>query len=349
MSMHTNSAGYTPKSLLLQWHITERCNLRCAHCYQDNYARNELSFADLLKVLAQFKNLLATLSQRAGKPLHAHITVTGGEPFARRDFLDLLEIFAAHSKRFSFGILTNGSFIDAPMAQRLRKLAPRFVQVSVEGAEATHDSIRGKGNLAQTVSAIKNLRREGIRTLISFTAHRRNFREFPEVARLGRRLRVDRIWSDRLIPCGSGANLREAVMRPNETKEFFEIMAQTRKGGWFSRTEIAMQRALQFLVGGGRPYHCTAGDSLLAVQPNGDLYPCRRMPIRVGNLLEMPLLELYDNSELLLALREQISEGCENCFYGKFCRGGLKCLSYAATGDPFKTDPGCWHNDISAL
>ncbi|OAD18962.1 heme d1 biosynthesis protein, partial [Candidatus Thiomargarita nelsonii] len=71
MSMHTNEASYAPKSLLLQWHITERCNLRCAHCYQDNYARDELSFADLLKVLAQFKKLLATLNQRAGKPLHA--------------------------------------------------------------------------------------------------------------------------------------------------------------------------------------------------------------------------------------------------------------------------------------
>jgi len=105
-----------------------------------------------------------------------------------------------------------------------------------------------------------------------------------------------------------------------------------------------MHRALQFLVGNGKPYHCTAGDTLLTVQPNGDLYPCRRMPIRVGNLLETSLLELYDNSTLLRQLRhpEQISDGCQDCFYAKLCRGGLKCLSYAVTGDPLKADPGCW-------
>ncbi|MEA3325633.1 MAG: SPASM domain-containing protein, partial [Euryarchaeota archaeon] len=76
--------------------------------------------------------------------------------------------------------------------------------------------------------------------------------------------------------------------------------------------------------------------------PNGDLYPCRRMPIRAGNLLETPLIELYYESDLFCALRKRISEGCEGCFYSGLCRGGLRCLSYALTGDPFTTDPGCW-------
>jgi radical SAM protein with 4Fe4S-binding SPASM domain len=335
------SECYAPPRLLLQWHITERCNLRCTHCYQDNYARDELSFDDLLKILKQFKDLLKTCRQRRGKRLRAHITVTGGEPFVRHDFIDLLEVFAAHRSMFSFAILTNGVFINAEIAQRLRKLAPRFVQVSIEGTAATHDNIRGKGNFAQTIAAIKQLRREKICTMISFTAHRKNFNEFTEVAKLGRRLRVNRVWADRLIPCGSGAG--EQIMTPAETEAFFKIMAKTKRA-WFNRTEISMRRALQFLVGGGRPYHCTAGDSLLTVQSNGDLYPCRRMPIRIGNLLETPLLELYDNSTLLHKLRqpEQISEGCEACFYAKLCRGGLKCLSYAVTGNPFKADPGCW-------
>jgi radical SAM protein with 4Fe4S-binding SPASM domain len=105
-----------------------------------------------------------------------------------------------------------------------------------------------------------------------------------------------------------------------------------------------MHRALQFLVGGGRPYHCTAGDSLLAVQANGDLYPCRRMPIRVGNLMETPLGSLYDQSLLLQALgdRRRIPGGCQGCVYRRLCRGGLRCLANMATGDPFTTDPGCW-------
>lgn len=339
----TDLDAYSPSRLLLQWHITERCNLRCSHCYQENYARDELSFTGLLQVLSQLKDLLAIFQQRTGQRIPAHITVTGGEPFARRDFLNLLDVFADHRNLFSFAILTNGTFIDATMAQQLGKLAPRFVQVSIEGTAATHDRIRGAGNFAQTVFAIKQLRKQHIHTLISFTAHRGNYREFPEVAKLGRQLGVNRVWADRLIPCGSGSEL--TVMTPQETQEFFTLLAQARaKRSWFNRhTEIAMHRALQFLAG-GQFYRCTAGDSLLTVQPNGDLYPCRRMPIRVGNLLETALVELYDNSELLRQLRDprRISEGCQTCYYARRCRGGLKCLSYAVREDPFRADPGCW-------
>ncbi|MHC4628472.1 MAG: SPASM domain-containing protein, partial [Planctomycetota bacterium] len=196
---------------------------------------------------------------------------------------------------------------------------------------------------------VRSLTAERIRTFISFTAHRDNFREFAAVARLARKLRVSRVWADRLIPSGSGSSLHEQMLTPDETREFFEIMRKARNQArrrWFGRTEIAMHRALQFLMAGGRPYHCTAGDSLLTVQPDGDLYPCRRMPVRVGNLIETPLADLYYQSDLLRALRDRsrVSDGCQGCFYSKLCRGGLKCLSYATTGDPFKADPGCWRS-----
>lgn len=338
---------YVPRGLLLQWHITERCNLRCAHCYQSTYSGQELLFQNLLKIVRQFKDLLDFWRYRVSQhPVRGHITVTGGEPFVRKDFMDLLEIFAANRKHFSFAILTNGSFIDAIMARRLRKLGPAFVQVSIEGTQATHDTIRGNGNFERTVLALKHLVKQRIRTLISFTAHRTNFREFAEVAQLGRKLRVSRVWADRLIPFGIGSVLQDQMLTPDETHEFFEIMLRARnevKRHLFSRTEISMHRALQFLVGGGRPYHCTAGDSLVTVQPNGDLYPCRRMPICVGNLMNTPLSELYYNSDLFRSLRDQnrINNGCEECSHSRLCRGGLKCLTYAITGDPFKADPGC--------
>ena len=345
---------YCPRGLLLQWHVTERCNLRCAHCYQEGYSGEELRFQDLLKVLNQYKELLARWRGTAKRrKVPGHITVTGGEPFVRLDFPDLLDVFAANRKHFSFAILTNGTFIDAVMARRLRKLRPAFVQVSIEGSQATHDRIRGPGNFERTVTAVKHLVRRRIRTLISFSAHRSNFREFPEVARLGRKLGVSRVWSDRVIPWGSGAELRDQVLTPDETREFFQIMHSARTEAvrrWFGRTEIAMHRALQFLVAGGRPYHCTAGDTVVTVQPNGDLYPCRRMPIRVGNLRETPLAELYYRSDLFQALRnrDRVSDGCEACGHRKVCRGGLKCLSYAVTSEPLKADPGCWHRSTSA-
>ena len=239
------------------------------------------------------------------------------------------------------------------MADRLRDLGPKFVQVSIEGIQATHDGIRGPGTFERTVEAINHLVGAHVPAIISFTAHRKNFREFPEVARLGRQLGVNRVWADRLIPSGSGATLRDQVMTPDETREFFGLMLQARsesKRSWFRKnTEISMRRALQFMVGGGKPYHCGAGDSLITVQPNGDLYPCRRMPIRVGNLMEKSLSELYYSADLFQSLRDRnrVSGGCEGCSHADRCRGGLKCLSYAVTGDPFHADPGCWQAPIS--
>jgi MoaA/NifB/PqqE/SkfB family radical SAM enzyme len=287
---------YIPRGLLLQWHVTERCNLRCAHCYQKAYSGQELCLHNLLEVLDQFKDLTALWKGQTKHSIRSHITVTGGEPFVRRDFLDLLEVLSTNKEHFTFAILTNGTLIDAAMARRLRRLRPAFVQVSIEGAQATHDKIRGQGSFERTVSAVQHLVRARIRTLISFTANRLNFREFPEVARLGRRLRVSRVWADRLVPSGAGLAMRQEVLTPDETREFFEIMHRERTEAarrCFGRTEIAMHRALQFLVAGGKPYHCTAGDSLVTVQPNGDLYPCRRMPIGVGNLMETSLAELH--------------------------------------------------------
>jgi len=299
-------------------------------------------------VYGQFQELLDFWNQDETLPrTRGHITSTGGEPFIRHDFMDFLEFLS--TQKISFAILTNGSFIGAEMTHRLHNLAPTSVQVSIDGTQATHDRIRGAGDFKRATSAVKHLVREHIPTLISFTANRSNFREFEKVAQLGMRLRVERVWADRFIPLGRGSEQQKEVLTPDETRELFEIMYRARcKRRWFCRTEIAMHRALQFLVAGGRPYHCTAGDTLITVMPNGNLYPCRRMPIRVGNLMETPLIELYHKSKLFRALRTRISEGCEGCFYSKLCRGGLRCLSYALTGDPFKTDPGCWQNLTNA-
>jgi len=333
--------------LVLQWHITDRCNRRCSHCYQESYEGEELPLRKLLTILDQFRQLTELRHERSKLPkTRAHINVTGGEPFIRDDFPQLLEVFRSNREWLSFGILTNGSFIDAATARRLKELGTAYVQVSIEGTKERNDAIRGPGAWDQTVAALKNLVQERMRTAISFTAQKSNFREFGEVARLGRELGVTRVWSDRVIPSGDGADAADEVLLPEETRELLETMHHAHAEGMrqFCRTEVYMHRALQFLFAGGTPYHCAAGDTLVTVMPNGDLYPCRRMPIRVGNLMEKPLTELYAESELLQALRDRgrVNQGCEDCSFSRSCGGGLRCLSYAMTGNPFKADPGCW-------
>jgi radical SAM protein with 4Fe4S-binding SPASM domain len=126
-------------------------------------------------------------------------------------------------------------------------------------------------------------------------------------------------------------------MRQTKLKTESKLAARFGKG-----TEIALHRALQFL-GGGPAYHCTAGDTLITVMPDGTLYPCRRMPINAGNLHQTPLEILYDGP-LFRQLRDPavVASGCEKCTYEKLCRGGLRCLSHAVEGSLSIADPGCW-------
>lgn len=331
-----------PGRLLLQWHITDRCNLRCSHCYQETYGGPELGFRQLLEIVDQYRELLAVKGARRG-----HINVTGGEPFMREDFLPFLEVLANHREAFSFAILCNGNFLTGKAASHLKALKPDFVQVSLEGGKAAHDRIRGRGDFDRVMEGLTHLRREKITTYISFTAHKDNYRDFLDAAEAGIRLGVAKVWADRLIPTGGGAAMAGKTLSPEETREFFAIMEKARdraERSWFGRTEIGMGRALQFLAGGGEPYCCGAGDSLLALASDGTLYPCRRMPVPIGNVMTTPLAGLYTGSGFLRSLRERgrLAEGCGECFYRKVCRGGLRCLSYALTGSPFRADPGCW-------
>ncbi len=330
-----------PGHLLLQWHLTEECNLRCAHCYQEKQAGGVLSLAGMLHVLAEFRALLAALEERRGAPLRAHITVTGGEPFLHPEFLPLLGSLAEQRVRWTFAVLSNGTLVTEEHSRHLARLRPAFVQISIEGSESTHDRIRGRGAYARAVQGVGALVAAGVPVFLAFTARRDNLREFPAVAALGRRLGVRRVWADRMVPLGCGE--MGQVLDPQESRLLFQDMAEARGQGR-GTTEVALHRALQFLIGGGRAYRCTAGRSLLTILPGGEVCPCRRMPSVAGNLFASPLCDLYFGSPLLRRLRErrEPSRGCEGCFYARTCGGGLRCLAAAMHGDPFVADPGCW-------
>jgi len=339
---------------VLQWHITHRCNSRCSHCYQDTFEGPDVPVEILMDIPRRYKAFLdKRQAQNPDRAVSGHLTITGGEPFLYRNIGALIEGIKSEHPEISLAFLTNGSMIDEALARRIAGFRPEFVQLSLEGGEAIHDAIRGAGDFRRVKLALSTLRGVSIRTLVSFTAHRRNFREFDEVVHLARTGGAARVWADRWLPNHSVPQGRCEGLSPPETAEFFEIMSAVRKKARryvFSRTEVAMHRALQFLVAGGRPYSCQAGRNLLAVMPDGDVYPCRRLPIKVGNVFEQSLETIYFGSHLLKALRDErsVPQECRSCFYAELCRGGLKCLAYAMTGDPFRKDPGCWLLEVNS-
>lgn len=325
------------RHLTLQWHLSEACNLRCKHCYQENHVPVQLPYEDLLKILNQYRNLLKRIDAEG------LIYLTGGEPLVSPHLFKLLDEFKKDEGLYRFGILTNGTLITDELAKKIASYNPYFVQVSLEGGEETNDYVRGKGVFKKVGNAIKLLKKYGVRVTVSFTATKLNYKELPFVVEYVEKMGGDAVWSDRYIPLGDQRD-SDFVMGMKETQEWLNIMAtqhdiQILKQ---SPTFVSMERALQFTKTGRLPYQCAAGNRLLTVMENGDLVPCRRMPIHIGNLLEDDMLELYLNHPVLLDLQKvKIPTECMKCKDAERCRGGLKCLTYALTKNYELKDVGC--------
>lgn len=325
------------KKFILQWHLSERCNLKCLHCYQENHKCVELKYEELLNILEQYKELLKRLNCKG------HINLTGGEPLCFPYFFKILEEFRKDKDLYSFSILTNGTLITDKIAKKISEYNPEYVQVSLEGGKKTNDYIRGKDVYKKVGDAIDNLKKYNIFVSISFTATKINYQEFPKVVKFAEKHKGDNVWSDRYIPLNEDSDV-ELKMSLEDTIKYLKIMESERIRLKLkkSRVNVSMYRALQFQMTNDYPYACTAGSSLLTVMENGDLVPCRRMPIVVGNLLANNMVSLYENSEILKKLREDtIPDDCRACEYAKKCAGGLKCLTYALYKDLNHKDVGC--------
>lgn len=312
----------------LQWHITHRCNLRCTHCYQDDYSSFE-DRASLLKILDQYETLLKTYR------LKGHLNITGGEPMTHPDLFWLLK--EAAKRDLSTGVLTNGTLIGLREAKRLRACGVDYVQVSLDGTEKVHDAIRGEGSFRRAVNGIYALRAQGIFTSVSFTAQRENIKELPKLARYCRDIGASKLWFDRvIIPADEDVNHLSLT-----TEEFLRL---SRKAARLSRRyRVSCVRALQFIpCKHQQVYHCSAGENLLIVLADGSVMACRRLPIVIGNVNESDLLTLHRDSPEMIALRSVgIPAGCRDCKYADRCAGGAKCVTYARTGRYDLPDPDC--------
>ena len=98
-----------------QWHITNKCNLRCAHCYQDDYSStNELDL-DGLKLIAD--EIITTLTKWNKK---GDIAITGGEPLVKEEMFPLIHYLESAEEVASIHILTNGNLINSEVVDRIK-------------------------------------------------------------------------------------------------------------------------------------------------------------------------------------------------------------------------------------
>jgi radical SAM protein with 4Fe4S-binding SPASM domain len=328
----------------IQWHITNLCNLRCKHCYQDDFSKkSDLDWQGLKRVS---DHLLTTIRDWDRT---ACIHLTGGEPLLKPELFPLLNHLDQHSMVEELGIITNGLPIDREMMRRLSDFPKlKKIKISLDGGDAeTNDSIRQKetfDKVMQNLPLIKETERFEI--LLMFTAMKRNLRSLPYLFKLCQDMGIDGLIIERFIPLGRGREVMDEVLSKEEWKEMTGMLSD-----FISAEEedfFFPYQAFQISFGGeesellGAP--CVVGVDGLCIMPEGSVFPCRRFPISIGNLLNDSLKKIWDESEILEKLRrkENLKGKCRSCGIDD-CRG-CRSLALALTGDYLGEDPHCWHD-----
>lgn len=336
----------THNRLVLQFHITGRCNLRCKHCYRTEGNVESLTYDDIINVIDQFILFQKKYNTQREIKKRGHINLTGGEPFFRKDIKEIIKYLGDHRSQITYGILSNGSFINEEIIELLKETEVSFIQLSIDGDKETHDNLREKGDYVRVLKTAEILEKAGIRTYISFTATSDNYKHLPGVAKECRKRHITKLWSDRLVPIGNGENPGHLKITANEMPKYIRTLKKA-QGSFLTKlfypdSKVIMNRALQFIDSNGNIYSCSAGDSLITVDEFGRIMPCRRMPVICGDIFTSTLEDVYYNNPVFTDLRKNcIPEECVSCEYSCLCNGGAKCQSYALYGTYKKADPAC--------
>jgi len=340
-----------PHHFTLQWHITQRCNWHCKHCYHENNKSQELSLDNLLKVFKQFLALIKHLGTLG--PSNARLSITGGEPLVREDLFDLLREIRREDKYFFLNIFTNGSLITEENARNFKSLGVKQVQLSLEGLEKNNDIIRGKGAYQKTMRAVEKLLQLNIAVVISMTLTAKNISDVPMLIKTCKRMGIKGLGIRRLVPIGRGKELIKSMISPVRLRDFYNYIEKEREKTSRHRKKyrdsfiitrgceeaIFSQETKKILN------NCGILDGrALVVLENGDVVPCRRLPVKIGNVLKDDLLNIYYNSEKLRQLRNlnNAHDLCKKCVYFTSCLSGAKCISYAYFNKISVPDPQCW-------
>ncbi len=351
------------KKPVVVWNTTQRCNLRCVHCYAHAVTGEpvgELSTEEgkaLLDNLADF-----------GVPV---ILFSGGEPLARRDLVELADHAVRRGMRAV--ISTNGTMISDAMAARLKSVGLSYVGVSLDGLQATNDKFRGvDGAFEKALEGIRNCQKNGIKVGLRYTITKANAPDLDGIFDLIERENIPRVCFYHLVYTGRGEDImtddldhttmrgivdkiidRTADMHARGLPKEVLTVDNHADGPYLYLRMLKENRpqadkVMELLkMNGGN----SSGHGIGCVSWDGTVYPdqfWRHHP--VGNVRERPFSEIWgdDPVPLLKELRDKpkhVTGRCASCKFLDVCGGNLRARGEAATGDLWGVDPACYLSD----
>jgi radical SAM protein with 4Fe4S-binding SPASM domain len=314
--------------------ITERCDLRCAHCFVSATREGaDISLAQLTPAV------IARLTDARV----ANVTITGGEPTVHPELLPILELFVA--EQLEVTVCTNAVSLTPEHIDRMVQLGRVKVNVSIDGySEESHGRFRGnRQSFHATLANTRRLASAGLlKGILSTPNALAEVDEYRQLYSLARELGIEYLLMNPLSSLGRGFRAKTRLRADERDMRAIEA-------------EIAAERSLDedpdvvFIrfPNDRRPLtRCIAGE-VFYVFANGDTAICpylvfaarnpgsqhRPEEFIVGNLFEdSDFAQRLDDSDFHERYSPGSNDTCTSCSMGSSCGKGCPAAVVANGG-----------------
>ena len=275
--------------------IINSCNLRCQGCWVDVSAKQH-------KIDLTAMNRMINEAKAMG---NSFFGLLGGEPFMHGELFDIL---AAHPDAY-FQVFTNGQFIDAEAAKKLRKLGNVTPLISIEGSEIISDTRRGRKEVySQSMQGLQHCLDNKVMTGVCTSLCQSNIEDL-----------LTEKWVDRLIEMGvlyTWFHIYRPV-GPDPNQELALTPEQQRNARQFV-VDMRVKKAIIFIDA----YYDADGKALCPmatgfthhISPWGDIEPCPIIQFATDSIHDTrPLREVFNESEFLRDFRQAAATHTRGC------------------------------------
>lgn len=256
-------------------YITDRCNARCEHCFfwRELNKNND-------PTLEEFEALIDTM------PKMDTISITGGEPFLRKDIYDIIKIFSKKAKKIA--ISTNGTFSEH-IFNTVQKVLSNLdvylsIQVSIDGMRETHNKIRGVNifdNVVETLKKLKTIDNDRFTFNILTVITNHNYKEIDKIVDyFYKKLKINVFFEFvRGAPKEKDVNLPPYKEIEKVVKKIQEVYKTYKKDKMLLYIDLKMLEAELFVHKNNKKiYNCFAGKGTGVIYSNGNLSVCELFP-----------------------------------------------------------------------
>lgn len=321
----------------ITFEVTYRCNLSCLMCPQAIDLQNPESVLQAqMKEDSELKTeeIINVINQASSLGIR-RITLTGGEPFVRRDIIDIL--VAVKRKNMACYIITNGGLMKESYAREIVRMGIDKITLSCDGPEEIHNNIRQNKNQFQDllkairmIQAEKRVQKRNVPDLtLNVTVSSLNAGYMDEIVGIAAREKVNVNFGylfyasaemesrTRGIYQATGGKIEDQDVPMSIRTVNVDLLAKEIENAEANASRMGVKINIQPYI--KRPEelyghffddshayvnHCFYPWYAMRINPYGEVYPCQ-MNIVIGNVRDKDLRELW-NSDAYIRFRQEL-------------------------------------------